>query len=130
MKQLLNRAVLVPILALLGCLCAPAAAWDPGLNQPGVAGNVGTVARRSVADVGAPGVGVRDPGINQPGAAGNRGVGAPGVGARDPGLNQPGAAGNRGVGAPGVGVRDPGLNQPGVAGNVGTVACRSVRGYR
>jgi hypothetical protein len=107
MKQLLNRAVLVPILALLGCLCAPATAWDPGLNQPGVAGNVGTVARRSVADVGAPGAGVRDPGINQPGAAGNRGVGAPGVG-----------------------VRDPGLNQPGVAGNVGTVACRSVRGYR
>jgi hypothetical protein len=48
MKQPLNRAVLVPVLALLGCLCAPAAAWDPGLNQPGVAGNVGTVARRSV----------------------------------------------------------------------------------
>ena len=130
MKQLRNRAVLVPILALLECFSAPATAWDPGLNQPGVAGNVGTVARRSVADVGAPGVGVRDPGINQPGAAGNRGVGAPGVGVRDPGLNQPGAAGNRGVGAPGAGVRDPGLNQPGVAGNVGTVAHRSVRGYR
>ncbi len=47
-----------------------------------------------------------------------------------PGINQPGAAGNRGVGAPGAGVRDPGLNQPGVAGNVGTVAHRSVRGYR
>jgi hypothetical protein len=130
MKKLQNRASLVPILALLGFLPAPATAWDPGLNQPGVAGNVGTVARRSVADVGAPGVGVRDPGLNQPGAAGNRGVGAPGVGVRDPGLNQPGAAGNRGVGAPGVGVRDPGLNQPGVAGNVGTVARRSVRGYR
>jgi hypothetical protein len=28
---------------------------DPGLNQPGAAGNVG-----------------RDPGVNQPGAAGNR----------------------------------------------------------
>ena len=107
MKQLRNRAALVPILALLGCFSAAATAWDPGLNQPGVAGNVGTVARRSVADVGAPGVGVRDPGINQPGAAGNRGVGAPGAG-----------------------VRDPGLNQPGVAGNVGTVARRSVRGYR
>ena len=60
---------------------------DPGLNQPGAAGN-------------RPGV---DPGLNQPGAAGNR----PGV---DPGLNQPGAAGNRG----GV---DPGRNQPGAAGN-------------
>jgi len=35
---------------------------DPGVNQPGAAGNVGT-----------PGVGVRDPGINQPGAAGNVG---------------------------------------------------------
>jgi hypothetical protein len=33
---------------------------DPGINQPGAAGNVG-----------APGVG-HDPGINQPGAAGNR----------------------------------------------------------
>jgi hypothetical protein len=48
MKQLLNRAVLVAILALLGCFSAPATAWDPGLNQPGVAGNVGTVAHRSV----------------------------------------------------------------------------------
>jgi hypothetical protein len=48
MKQLRNRASLVPILALLGCFAAPATAWDPGLNQPGVAGNVGTVAHRSV----------------------------------------------------------------------------------
>ena len=69
-------------------------ARDPGINQPGAAGNVH-----------------RDPGINQPGAAGN--VGAPGLG-RDPGINQPGAAGN--VGAPGVG-HDPGINQPGAAGN-------------
>ena len=61
---------------------------DPGINQPGRAGNVG-----------------RDPGINQPGAAGNVGAG-PGV---DPGINQPGAAGNVG--------RDPGINQPGAAGN-------------
>jgi len=70
---------------------------DPGINQPGRAGNVG-----------------RDPGINQPGRAGNVGAGVgvtPGVG----------------VGAPGVGVVDPGLNQPGVAGNVGGVARRSVR---
>jgi hypothetical protein len=44
---------------------------DPGINQPGRAGNVG---------VGAPGVG----------------VGAPGVGVVDPGLNQPGVAGNVG----------------------------------
>lgn len=43
---------------------------DPGINQPGAAGNVGV--RR--AGVGAPGVGVVDPGINQPGAAGNVGV--------------------------------------------------------
>jgi len=34
----------------------PAEAQDPGVNQPGAAGNVH-----------------RDPGINQPGAAGNRG---------------------------------------------------------
>jgi hypothetical protein len=61
-------------------------AADPGINQPGAAGNVG-----------------RDPGINQPGRAGNVGagapgvgVGAPGVGVVDPGLNQPGVAGNVG----------------------------------
>lgn len=78
---------------------------DPGINQPGAAGNVG----RAGVGVGAPGVGVVDPGINQPGAAGN--VGRAGVG----------------VGAPGVGVVDPGINQPGVAGNVGGVARRSVR---
>jgi hypothetical protein len=42
-------------------------AVDPGLNQPGVAGNVGT------PGVGAPGVGVVDPGLNQPGVAGNVG---------------------------------------------------------
>lgn len=39
---------------------------DPGINQPGAAGNVGG---------GAPGVGTVDPGVNQPGAAGNRGAG-------------------------------------------------------
>ena len=78
---------------------------DRGVNQPGAAGNRGTV----------------DPGINQPGAAGNRGAAAAatpagyGGSARqvravgDPGLNQPGAAGNVG--------RDPGRNQPGAAGN-------------
>lgn len=47
---------------------------DPGLNQPGRAGNTGAVG------VGAPGVG----------------IGAPGVGVVDPGLNQPGVAGNVG----------------------------------
>jgi hypothetical protein len=50
-------------------------ARDPGINQPGAAGNVGRAG---------PGV---DPGINQPGAAGNVG--------RDPGINQTGAAGTR-----------------------------------
>lgn len=85
-------------------------ARDPGLNQPGRAGNVvAPGARAATPGVGAPGVGVRDPGVNQPGAIGNRGVAGPGVG------------------APGVGVVDPGLNQPGVAGNVGGVARRSVR---
>ncbi len=48
---------------------------DPGINQPGRAGNVG---------VGAPGPGVAP------------GVGAPGVGVVDPGINQPGVAGNVG----------------------------------
>ena len=61
-----------------------APARDPGLNQPGVVGNVGVGAPG--VGVGAPGVGVVDPGINQPGAAGNVG--------RDPGFNQPGRAGN------------------------------------
>ncbi len=40
---------------------------DPGINQPGAAGNVGT------PGVGAPGVGVVDPGLNQPGVVGNVG---------------------------------------------------------
>ena len=73
---------------------------DPGINQPGAAGNRG--------------VG-RDPGVNQPGAVGNRGVG------RDPGINQPGAVGNVGFGGSArqtrVVGRDPGINQPGRAGN-------------
>lgn len=42
-------------------------ARDPGINQPGAAGNVGT------PGVGAPGVGVVDPGLNQPGVVGNVG---------------------------------------------------------
>jgi hypothetical protein len=42
---------------------------DPGINQPGAVGNVGTPG----VGVGAPGAGVRDPGINQPGAVGNTG---------------------------------------------------------
>lgn len=42
---------------------------DPGINQPGAAGNVG------VPGAGAPGVGLVDPGLNQPGVVGNvRGV--------------------------------------------------------
>ena len=65
---------------------------DPGINQPGAAGNVG-----------------RDPGINQPGAVGNVGTGV-GV---DPGINQPGAVGNVGP--------DPAINQPGAAGNRGGI---------
>jgi hypothetical protein len=40
---------------------------DPGINQPGRVGNVGT------PGVGAPGVGVVDPGLNQPGIVGNVG---------------------------------------------------------
>ena len=82
-----GRALIVG--ALVAVLPCALYARDPGVNQPGAAGNVG-----------------RDPGLNQPGAAGN--VGGPGPGV-DPGLNQPGAAGNVG--------RDPGVNQPGAAGN-------------
>jgi hypothetical protein len=55
---------------------------DPGINQPGAAGNVGV----RTPGVGAPGVGAA-PGV---------GVGAPGVGKVDPGRNQPGAIGNVG----------------------------------
>jgi hypothetical protein len=97
------------VLAAVSALPGVAAARDPGINQPGAAGNVhrdpGINQPGAAGNVGAPGVG-RDPGINQPGEAGNV--------HRDPGINQPGAAGN--VGAPGVG-RDPGINQPGEAGN-------------
>jgi len=95
--------------ATLAALSVPSTARDPGINQPGAAGNVhrdpGINQPGVAGNVGVPAVG-RDPGINQPGAAGNV--------HRDPGINQPGAAGN--VGAPGVG-RDPGINQPGAAGN-------------
>ena len=44
------------IIAMIAALPRTVYAADPGINQPGRAGNVG-----------------RDPGINQPGAAGNRG---------------------------------------------------------
>ena len=84
---------IVSTIAMIAALPDTLHAADPGINQPGRAGNVG-----------------RDPGINQPGAAGNVGAGGPGV---DPGINQPGAAGNVG--------RDPGINQPGAAGNRGGV---------
>lgn len=46
-------------------------AVDPGINQPGRAGNVGAGAPG--VGVGAPGIGVVDPGLNQPGVAGNVG---------------------------------------------------------
>jgi hypothetical protein len=116
MKKLTIRpAVGVAVLATFAYLPFGAFARDPGINQPGAAGNVVAPAARAVTPgVGAPGVGVRDPGINQPGAVGN--VGAPVA-----------RAATVGVGAPGIGVVDPGLNQPGVAGNVGGVARRSVR---
>ncbi len=109
-KGSLRAALGVAVVATLASVSQQAHARDPGLNQPGRAGNVvAPAARAATPGVGAPGVGVRDPGINQPGAIGNRGVAGPGVG------------------APGVGVVDPGLNQPGVVGNVGGVARRSVR---
>jgi hypothetical protein len=40
---------------------------DPGINQPGAAGNVGA------PRAGAPGIGLVDPGLNQPGVVGNVG---------------------------------------------------------
>jgi len=46
---------IVIIIATIAALPSTLYALDPGINQPGAAGNVG-----------------RDPGINQPGAAGNR----------------------------------------------------------
>lgn len=95
------RALLIT--AVVAAVPGALNARDPGLNQPGAAGNPRA-----------------DPGLNQPGAAGDVGRVGPG---RDPGRNQPGAVGNAG---PGIGV-DPGLNQPGVAGNVGGVARRTVR---
>jgi len=83
---------------------------DPGINQPGAAGNRGV--GPGLNQPGAAGNVGRDPGINQPGAAGNVGYGGSARQVRavaDPGVNQPGAAGNVG--------RDPGVNQPGAAGN-------------
>ena len=82
-------------IAMVAALPGTSNARDPGINQPGAAGNVGR--DPGINQPGAAGNVGRDPGINQPGAAGNVG--------RDPGINQPGAAGNVG--------RDPGINQPG-----------------
>jgi hypothetical protein len=114
-RRSIHAAFGAVVVAALASLPQGVHARDPGLNQPGRAGNVvAPAARAATPGVGAPGVGVRDPGINQPGAVGN--VGAPVA-----------RAATAGVGAPGVGVVDPGLNQPGVAGNVGGVARRSVR---
>jgi hypothetical protein len=102
--------VVIMTVLLAGLMPNARAQRDPGINQPGVRGNV-----RRDPGVNQPGVRGnvgRDPGINQPGVAGNRGVGGSARQARaiaDPGINQPGARGNVG--------RDPGINQPGVAGN-------------
>ena len=46
---------IVIIIAMIAALPGTLHAFDPGINQPGAAGNVG-----------------RDPGINQPGRSGNR----------------------------------------------------------
>jgi hypothetical protein len=92
-------AMAIAFFLVAGMIPNARAQRDPGINQPGMRGNVG-----------------RDPGINQPGVAGNRGAGLGGSARQtralaDPGINQPGVRGNVG--------RDPGINQPGVRGNVG-----------
>ncbi|MFN9771540.1 MAG: hypothetical protein ACK54X_02775 [Burkholderiales bacterium] len=51
----------------------PGVTRDPGINQPGRAGNVGVGAPGVGPGVGAPGIGVADPGLNQPGVRGNVG---------------------------------------------------------
>jgi hypothetical protein len=79
---------IVTIIAMVAALPGTLNALDPGINQPGPAGNVG-----------------RDPGINQPGPAGNVGV--------DPGINQPGRAGNVGV-DPGINQPGPAGNRKGI----------------
>jgi hypothetical protein len=60
----IRAALVVSIGAVLAYLPVDSESRDPGINQPGAAGNRG---------VGAPGVGVVDPGLNQPGVAGNVG---------------------------------------------------------
>ena len=78
--------MIVVIIAMVGALPCTSNALDPGINQPGAAGNVGRdPGKNQPGAAGNVGAGV-DPGKNQPGAAGNVG--------RDPGINQPGAAGN------------------------------------
>ena len=101
------------VFLLAGSIPYLQAGRDPGINQPGAAGNIhrdpGVNQPGAVGNVG------RDPGINQPGVYGNRSYGLGGSARQtraiaDPGINQPGAVGNVG--------RDPGINQPGVVGNV------------
>jgi len=83
--------VIFMISAVVVALPDTSNARDPGINQPGAAGNVGVGRDPGINQPGAAGNVGPDPGINQPGPAGNVG--------RDPGINQPGPAGNRrGVG--------------------------------
>ena len=67
----LPQGCVARLAAGVGVAAPGAGGVDPGINQRGVAGNVGA---RRAADVGAPGAGAIDPGINQPGAVGNTGV--------------------------------------------------------
>lgn len=98
-SAVLFMLTIVIIISMVTALPGTVNAVDPGINQPGAAGNAGR--DPGINQPGPAGDVGRDPGINQPGAAGNVG--------RDPGINQPGAAGNVG--------RDPGINQPGAVGN-------------
>jgi hypothetical protein len=75
MKRSTSAWVCVAALAAITIPATTATARDPGINEPGAAGNVGLGAPgRGVAPgVGAPGVGMVDPGLNQPGVAGDVG---------------------------------------------------------
>ena len=96
----MKKSTLVLTLITLAA-CPLAWATDPGVNQPGMAGNHG--AGRAA---------VRDPGVNQPGLAGNAPMAR--EAARVPGVQYPrGAA----AASPRMGV-DPGINQPGRLGNI------------
>ena len=133
-KVSIRAALGVAVLTALASLPQGAHARDPGINQPGAAGNRGVAG----PGVGAPGVGARDP-HESAGRGGQSRRGRAGGGCARRRCPRPRASTSRARWATGASLRARrgrarrrrggswAQPQPGVAGNVGGVARRSVR---